>query len=278
MVKMGYVWDRTVEFLGDHASQLLPVVILALFVPTSIAGALEPLRESADQGLKLVLGLVSIAFGVLSLWAQLAIAALAVDPAIGRRMTAAATARLLPAIGIYLLLLAVVLVLCIPIGMLAVMAGVDVAAISAGQTPGPASAPGYLAIALIYGLVLGVAALFVFARLMPLSAVIVAERRGVGALGRSWSLTRGLTWRLVGVVVLYVVVATVATLAAQTVFGTVLKLVAGGEGTLTVANVITAVVVAAVSTGFSVLAAAFGGKLYAAILRSAEPAAVPAGV
>jgi len=113
--------------------------------------------------------------------------------------------------------------------------------------------------------------LFVLARLLPLTGVIVAERRGLGAYARAFRLTRGMTWKLLGVILLYAVVAWVSSLAATTVFGSILRLVAPGEGSVTVAGVLTAIAAAAVQAVFTVLAAAFCAKLYVALVRATEP-------
>ncbi|MES2339434.1 MAG: hypothetical protein V4537_15185 [Pseudomonadota bacterium] len=272
MVKMGDVWDRALEFLGDHLGVLMPLVLLGMFVPTTISGSLQELQATGGPGLKLALGIMTLAFGILSLWTQLAIVALAVDPALGRRATGVATARLLPAMGVYVLLGIAAFVLVLPAIILLAAGGFDFAAAQAGQMGATKLSAGYGLAIFLYMLVVVAAILGLGARLAPVTAVIVAERRGAGAIGRAFALTRGLTWRLIGVVVLYAVVTLVAVLAAQTVFGSILGLVAGGDGPITVARVITAIVVAAVSTGFSVIAAAFCAKLYVAILRARESA------
>lgn len=276
MVKMGTVWDRTVEFLGDNLSLIVPIALLAILVPTSISASLAPLRAGGggSGATQFVVTLLALAFAVAGLWGQLAIAALAIDPAIGRDAHRVATARLLPAIGVYVALFAAILLLLVPVGVLLFAGGVDFARLAAAE-PDLSGLPGAtMTVLAIYLFVLMVALVFVGARLAPLTPVIVAERRGPGAIARAFALSRGLTWALVGVILLYVVVAGVADLAARSVFGSVLGLLSRGEGPVTVASVITAIAAAAVQTGFTVLAAAFTARLYVAILRAhgAEPA------
>lgn len=271
MVKMGNVWDRAVEFLGDNIATLLPVVVLAVFVPMSIWNSLGVLWPTADQGLKLALVIGFLALGLTILWGYLAITALAIDPAPGGRATAIAVQRLLPAIGIYLLLFVGAMALMLPFGILLGLGGVDMAAMQTGRSV--QMPPGYGLALFAYLLVFLIVSLAVGARLAPLGGVVLTERRGVGAIVRAFRLTRGLTWKLVGVTILYVVTSQVAALAARTVFGSVLAWFDGGDGPLTVAGAVTGVVVAAVQTGFTVLAAAFCAKLYVAIRH--EPAAAP---
>ena len=67
MVKMEYVWDRTVEFLGDNLTLLLPLVLLGLFLPTSIIGSLADLQERGGDGMRLSLSVLSLGVSLLSL-------------------------------------------------------------------------------------------------------------------------------------------------------------------------------------------------------------------
>lgn len=275
MVKMGDVWDRTVEFLGDNLPEILPIALFAIFLPTSISGSLEGLQATAGRGPAIALGVLSVGLAIIQLWGQLAIAALAIDGGIGRHAGRVATARLLPAIGVYLILFVALFLLFVPAVAILVAGGVDLTALGAGDSALQQAAPGTIGIAATYMIAMAVVALFVAARLIVLTPVIVAERRGVGAFGSSFALTRGLTWKIVGVLILFAIVAIVAILAAQTVFGSILGLIAGGDGPVTVASVITAVVVAAVTTAFTVLASAFTAKLYVAVVRVRDAVAAP---
>jgi hypothetical protein len=276
-VKMGNVWDRAVEFLSDHIALILPIAIFALIVPTSITGSLQELATTGSMPVRSGLTLLGLGFAILGIWAQLAISAMAIDPEYARRATATATARLFPAIGVYLVLfLAVFLVLFAQVFVLGLAGGYDFSQIQWGQQtmqqlqlpPGLRGWVGLLF--LVEALVL----IGLLARLAPLTGVIVAERRGLGAIRRAFQLTRGLTWKLIGVVILYAVVAWVATAAAQFVFGSIMRIIAGGDGPVTVAGVVTSVVVASVGATFTVLAAAFTAKLYVATARAHEASRV----
>jgi hypothetical protein len=154
-----------------------------------------------------------------------------------------------------------------------IASGVDLSQMRAGSALRPfAAAPG---VGLWLGLTLTavmIGFLLLIVRLAPLSGLILSERRGAGAIPRAFRLTRGLTWKLVGVVILYAIVSIVAQWAAQGVFGSVLALIAGGEGPVTLAGVLTGAIVAAVQTAFTVLAAAFTAKLYLACVAREKTA------
>lgn len=275
MVRMGDVWDRTVEFLGDHLGTLLGIAILGIFAPLSILNAIGALWAMSGGVGRAALAAVFVALYVVIFWAYLAITAVALDPAGAPRAWALAARRLPAGIGVYLIMAIAVFLLTMPIGLLFALSGIDMAAMQAGVAVTPA-APGMFWAAIGYGLIFLVLLLFIAARLMPLTGVILAERRGAGAIARAWRLTRGLTWRLVGTFLLYVVVMQVAVMAVQTVFGSILRLFASGDGALNVATIVTGIVVAAVQSAFSLLAAAFAAKLYQTVMRresgtAAEP-------
>ncbi|RYY41946.1 MAG: hypothetical protein EOP59_11150 [Sphingomonadales bacterium] len=119
-------------------------------------------------------------------------------------------------------------------------------------------------------IVLAALLLWIAARLMVTTPVIVREGRWLSALRQSWKLTRGMTWRIIGVILLFALISWVSILAANTVFGSVFALIAGGDRAgVSLAGVLTSIVVAAVQTGFTVLVPAFTAKLYLALTAAA---------
>ena len=262
MVKMESVWRATSEFLSDNVAIVLPIAIAAIFVPATISQTLQPLEAQADASLQLVFALLTVAFTLLSVWAQAAIIALAIDPALGRKAGQAGLRRLPAIIGVGLVLLIALVVLALPIAIiLAIGGGGWSLAAETAQMPSATS----LALAVLYGLILLVA------------PVVVGERRGLGAIRRAWRLTRGRTATIVGLVILYAVIVIVAQLAMKTVLGSVLLLFLGDDGGISVASVLTAIGVGLVIMIFTVLQAAFLAKLYIALIDPAElNAAVPA--
>jgi hypothetical protein len=270
MVKMGTVWDRTAEFLTDNIGIVLPIALIAYFVPACINGSFAELRSTGSFELQAILTGVALLLSVLSLWGSLAIAAMtlapdAIDPgAAGRR-------RLPAALAVAIATLAATFVLALPFGVALAASGVDLQALLAHQPVTiPLATAWFLA---IYALVFAGIVLWVSARLVLFTPVIVAERRMFGALGRSWVLTRGLAWRIIGVVVLYAIVAIVAILATRLVFGSIFQLIAGPVEGLSLSGVLTSVTVAAVQTGFTMIAPVFTAKLYLAI-EAARPASM----
>ncbi len=278
MVSIGTVWDRTVDFVRGNFGSLMPVVLATQFAPTVVTGSLERLRAGSGgvTALGVVLGLLTFVATVIALWGALYLVAYAAQPR-GRETAAEArriaAARFLPLIGVSLVLLVAVAVLALPGFVLAVASGFDFTAAMNGVTMAPEQY-GALGWALLYFFVLALVALWLFARLLPLNAVVAMERRGVGAIGRAFALTRGLTLKLVGLLILYAIVAGVAVSAARFVVGGIFAIFSTGGGSITVGDVATAIAVAAVSAALALYQSAFTGKLYRAIVGDRDEADV----
>ncbi|RYE01767.1 MAG: hypothetical protein EOP61_10340 [Sphingomonadales bacterium] len=275
MVKMGTVWDRTAEFLTDNLATILPIALLAFFVPASIEGNFQAAMEGASSELILALQLVQLAFGVLTVWGMLAFTAMALENADSDHAGRLAVQRLPAALAVTIVTFAALLLLMAPIPVVLSANGVDVMAIAHGRDFDlPSGVASFVAIYLIAAAALS---LWLCARLIVATPVIVREGKWLGSLSQSWKLTRGITWRVIGVIILFVLVSWVSILAASTVFGSIFALIAGGDRAgVTLAGVLTSIVVAAVQTGFTVLIPVFTSKLYLALTAAAGLGESPA--
>lgn len=259
-VRMGTVWDGAVDVAQGRAGILAPIAAGTLFAPSVIQNAFIAYAPTAPA----LVGLVSILVALVSLWGQLQIIAVAFDPSTdAARARGQATARLLPSIGVGLVIGLIAVVAALPLVVMLVAAGMR---LTPGAITNPAlmtpPSPGVAAVAGLYALAFVLAAIALGARLMPSNAVVLNERRGVGAIARSFALTRGLTWRLIGVTILFGIVFLVATLAAQGIVGVVLRLALGPDNIAT-ATFLAAVVGAAVSATLFTLAYVFIARFYA---------------
>lgn len=268
MVSMGTVWDRATEFLSDNISAIFLLVLLTIFVPAAISQSIAPLGVlSATAAFEVQV--VSLVLSLVSLWGKIVIIALALDAAAGRESAiATANRRMLPILGILLLVGVGVVALMLPFAIALLLSGVDLkAAMTSGKPEIPPGLEGFL---FLYLLIFCVALLWLSARLVLTTPIMIMERRGMGVFLRSFKLTRRFQWKVVGVLILYGIVSVVSFLAAKLVFGSILGLIAGGDGPVTVATVLTSILVSVVLTAFSVLAAAFTGKLYLAARDARE--------
>jgi hypothetical protein len=236
-----------------------------------------PLMGSSGQVGDWALGAIVFVLALVTTWSGIAITALAFDPAAGRgSAVATANRRIAPVLGIGLVTTLAVLLLGVPIAVALGMSGLDMAAMAAGKPPTGVVNGWALGFATFYMIAFAVFLLWAYARLVLLiTPIMVMERRGLGVYGRAFVLTRGIAWKVIGVLLLYAIVSWVASAAAKTVFGSVFGLLIGGAGPITLASVLTQIAVATISTLFSVLSVAFVAKLYLAT-RDAREAIVEA--
>lgn len=257
-VRIGAVWDSTVEVLRGRAGILAGLAAIYLFVPAVVPAALGVANGGA---LPVWLGgLLSLAELALTIVALLAIAAVASDPAVGQARAQAIGWRRLGA-GLVATLAIVVLAFLALIPLAIVAAGFGLRADSASGTLDirNVSTAGLATVVVVALLVAGLA-LWCGARLLLVIPVVANEPLSLGALRRSVALTRGAGGRLVGVALLYVIVAGVVTSAATSVVGVVAGLTLG-EGA---ATLLVAATTAAVSAATAVLQGVFAARFYVA--------------
>jgi hypothetical protein len=263
MVTMSATWDRATEFLSDNPGPVAAIAGLTLFLPNVAEGIVGPLQAAAEPGGRLGLSIVSLVLSLIGVFGQTALIALALDPTLGRDGAFRTAARRFgPMIAVSVAVLAIVIALCLPPLFLVALDGIDLAAMQEGAVPN--LSPGNALLITLYLLILLPFLFWLLARLLPLGGVVVAERRGLGAIRHAFALSRGLTMKLIGVVILFCVVAGVAILATKTVIGSIARLLIDGRGTLDAPTVITAIAAALVSAIFTTLATAFVAKLYIA--------------
>lgn len=273
MVKMGTVWDRTAEFLSDNLGALTPIALFAIFTPLSILFNLVPLVQ-ASSAASYGVASVMVLLAVILRGGLLAISAMAANPDLSSHAATRLALRRLP------LLLALMVGYLIVLWLLTLPLSLTLAA--SGLTPENVQAGGSIALsigaswAIAVSLLLWIGlSIWLGARVGVLTQPIVAsENAGLRTVTRAWRLSRGLAMPIIGVVLLYMVVSMVSVLAAQLVFGSVLRLFAGGDGSISVATVLTSVAAAAVSSAFMILSNSFTAKLYVAT-RSEEERASP---
>ncbi|WP_374945061.1 glycerophosphoryl diester phosphodiesterase membrane domain-containing protein [Sphingomonas sp.] len=264
MVSMSNVWDRAMDVVRGRTGVLASIAASTLFLPALVRDAVTLLLTPGSTGFALAGGLLAIVAALIALWGQLALLAVATDPATTHAdATRQATARFPVALAVTIVAILVVMMLLVPVGVVVGLSGADFTAMGTRGTL-PDIGGGTAAFLALYALALLIAGLLIGVRLVLTNAVVLNERRGLGAFRRSWELTRGLTWRLVGVVLLYLVVIGVAVSAAQFITGAVFGLLLDSSATVAF---LAAAAAGVVTTIFSVIAAAFTAQLYVAVTQ-----------
>ncbi|WP_156361843.1 hypothetical protein [Sphingomonas sp. Leaf343] len=257
MVSMGNVWDRTVDVLRGRSSILASIAGVGILLPSVLRDVIG-LAAPTSSGLYALIGLLAL---VATVWAQLAMLAVATDPATDRaEASRLALSRLGVALGVVVLLGLAFTLLFIPAVVALAQSGVDYSTGTIDPTTIPAGLRSFLT---IYFLLFFAAAFWLGARLLLLNAVILRERLGLGAIMRSVRLTQGATWRIIGVMLLFVILLLVCAGAVQVVVGLVLRLLLGA-GSLPTITFVASLIASIVTTAFSVVAAAFTAQLYVA--------------
>lgn len=268
MVDMSNVWDRTSEFLGDNANALLPIVLIALLVPHSVSalvsGAAPPMNATLVTAIALICALVT-------LWGQLAVVALALDTDGGRSgAVGTATRSFGRTVAVMLILLAAVAIAAAPIIGVMAANGVDFSKLGSGNAALANLSAGTALFASLYGIAALIVILVVGVRLALVYPVIVAEGGVVAAIRRSWALSRGIVWKMIGVWLLFVIVYLVAAAAITSGIGTVIGLFANMQDPFSIGRIVVAILSGVVSTLFTLIVAAFSAKLYRAATAARE--------
>lgn len=274
MIRIGTVWDSTTDVLAGRAGLLAPIAAAAFLLPAVLQAAIKA-YGGGTAGAAAANGIVALLAIVPALWGQLAIIAVASDPSTTARQGGAAAGRRLPfALLAVLVLLGLVIAAALPIALLLLASGFDFAGFA--RTPGsaaPGIAPGVALAIRLYALFLAGASLWFSARTTTLLPVVLHEARGIGAIGRSLQLTRGLTVRLIGVIVLFFLTFAIAGWAARATVFVVARLLLG-EGGENTAAFLGSVAVALVNAAFAVILAVFAARLYAALHESRTPSSL----
>lgn len=268
-LSISQAWDETKARIAADGRLLLTVALAFIAIPTAIAKFAFPgegptnLPRSAEE---VVVMLIVTLIGLVG---QLALVRLAIGPSVSVGESITHAVRRTPSyVGAALLLLFALFLIAIPVGMVLTAMGMSFA-------PGAAPAPNggalfVLLLFLIVMLVLGV-------RMLVTSPVASAEGPGpIGIIRRSWRLTAGHTWRLLGFICLFLLGAGILVAVVDIVVGIIVTAALGrpdpGSVSALVAGLVMALLSAAVTTLFIVMIA----RIYVQLADdSAAEASVP---
>lgn len=263
-------WNETAEFVRREGGLLFPIAFMLVSLPNALLEALTPAApmpgRAPEAGLWLLVFPVLV---VASIVGNIAIGYLALRPgtSVGEalrrglsRMPALLAAGLLIGIVFVILvfILAIVAVMVVPGAMAAAESGI----------PGPTM----ITVLLLVALVLIPIGLYFGARLMVMTPAASAEGGGPFQLiGRSWSLTAGNVWKLVGFLVLVAIVVLVLTGAIRAVAGILFALVAGPLEHGSTSTWLVIVVMALVNMVVSAYLTTLVARIYAQLAGTGTP-------
>lgn len=248
-------WNESADFVRREARLLFPVAFLLISLPGLVLQLAMPAVERgqpAPPGPWLALLPVVLCLGLI---ATVAMSFLALRPGASVGEALRRGLRRFP-----LLLAAGLLALTGPVLAAALL-------LAAVGTDGGAAGPGADAL-LLSLLMLPLLALWV--RLILITPVAAAEDCGpLEIVRRSWALTRGHFWKLLGFLLLAAIAVLIALLAASTIGGILIVLVAGPPRPDSFAMMLALLLAALIQAAISALSATLAARIYAQL--SAAP-------
>lgn len=256
-------WNETVAFVKREGRLLFPIAFLLIALPGALLQVAMPTAPAPgtppEAGPWLLMFPVAI---VASLIGTIAICFLALRPG------ASVGEALQTGLRRFLILFAAALLIGVAAMILALPLILLVGASIAQGSPNGAMAAGAVLIALVLLCVYA----FFWVRLMLMTAVAAVEPGGpIALLSRSWTLTRGHFWKLLGFILLVLVAAIVIMFAVSILGGILVFLVAGRPDPDSLAMflllLLSALLQAILSTFFATLTA----RIYAQLAGGAAP-------
>lgn len=258
-------WDETRELFRRDGGLFVAVALALIVLPEVVVGIIAPETGAKPTGTDQFLRLLA---GLIALVGQLSLIRLALGPSttVGDAIGHGAR-RFPPAFGAILLLVLAAAIITLPLALiLGPLMGADIAHMKA-QPTGPQAT-------LVLLLVLFILALSV--RFTLLSPVASAEAAGpVAIIKRSWNLTRGHYWRLLGFVVLLLVAALALLITGSVIGGVLARLLSSGIDRFSLGALILALASGIAQGVFSVMASLMLARVYTQLAGREVEASVP---
>ena len=249
-ISIGAAYSEAASFLRREKRLLAPLVLALLILPVTVSQLIQPADPFAGaDGLQpwMVVALVAM---LVQLHGQMAVSRLAMgwNGALGEAI-ALALRRLPAALGALLLFFLLLALVLVPLNMILMLLG------SGGQgAPATNSASALTLLAM----------LFAAPRILLAPAIAAAEPMGPWALvKRSWALSHGQYWRLLGFFLLFLIASLILVGAVSAVVGTLAMLAFGAPEPLSVSRLLMSLAGGLVQGIAAALYAAMAGRIVA---------------
>jgi hypothetical protein len=258
-LSIGKAWESASRFLRRELRLVAPVALALFAIPIALAEwvspSVSPAQPSEGPG-----WLISLVVLIAALTGLMTIAGLAIGWS--GNLGSAISRAFKRVLG----LLAALALIYLPITILAVLALAMVLG-GAGITDPSQLTPELLArtpsfTTFVIGLT--VVLLLVFTRIFPMSAIAFVETGNpIGLIGRSWRLTAGHFFRLLGLLLLLLIASAIASAAVTFPAGSLAVLVAGEIAPFSLSALIVALFKGAMAAAIWAINAAITGCVYA---------------
>lgn len=265
-LSIGRAWDEAKAALSANRKLIVPVALGLVLLPAVIVSMIEPRVAPGEQPPPGAWMLVALAMVIVMLVGELAIVLLvngwrgSVGEAIGK------AARRTPTFILAALSLAVPVVLIFSV--LLALSGVGTSA------PGQIDWTNFGGMGWLVLLGCVLVLFFIAIRLLPLIAVVACEQTGpFAALKRSFALTSGHFWRLLGFLLLLMVAFLIVAVTVGAVVGGLVTLLLGQPDAWSLSLLLIALAGGLVQAGFVMVYTAMLTRIYAQL--AAPIATVP---
>ena len=269
-LSISQAWDETRDILTRDGRLYVAVALALVVLPAVVTGVINPSGVASTKN-PLWITLVSLIASLITLAGQLGLVRLALGPSVTVGGAIAHGIRRMPVyLGGALIVIAGLLVLAIPFAVVLAAMGLPLGAEASGAPPHPAT--------LIAALLFFAVACFVGVRMMMTAPVASAEPVGpVALIKRSWHLTAGHFWRLLGFLVLFFVAGMIVIFAIEAVVGIVSRLMTGPTvEPMSVSALIVALVRAVLNAALITVLAVMLARIYVQLAgRPGTEASVP---
>lgn len=258
VLSISKAWDEASHFIRRESRLLIPVALAMLAGPATLFGWYNPSGDpnQATGSLGWPLTLIIL---ILAVAGQMAIAGMAVG------WSGSVGAALMQALKRVWGVLAAALMVFLPLSVVLVLA-IAVVLGSAGITdPAQVTADTLAAVPGMSFALLAMTLIFLYfaTRLFLLTPTGMIETANpVRIISRSWRMTKGHFWRLVGTLLLVLIASLVASIAVSTVVGSAMTLIAGEARPYNLTALIVALADGVVSAAISTISAALVGRIY----------------
>jgi membrane-anchored glycerophosphoryl diester phosphodiesterase (GDPDase) len=251
---MSAVWDESAALIRRESHLLVPLALATVGIGSVISGMTQP--ETPAQGLGAI-GVIGFIVGnVFTLIGTLAMMALALMPGMSvAESLRVALARTPKMLAIAILFILAIIILMIPVGFIVALSGVSITA-----TMAPEDLPGVVVLA---ALMIGALLLYVSARLLTLSAVVVDRNPPmIDAIRSSFSSTGGIAAKIIGVLILFLVVTIVVSGAVAAISGILFGMIGKAVSAPLLGKGMTVLVTGMVSALLTIVSSIFAAMLY----------------
>ena len=260
-LSISQAWNETAAFIKQEAGLILPIALLLLAVPGAALQLAMPAPPAPGQAPELGAWLLLIPVTMIaSIIGTLAISYLALRPGTSvAEGLQVGVRRFLPVFLASLLIGLAATLIILPLAM--VLAG---GAMASGN---PAAAGGSI---VLLALLMVIVAIAFWVRLMLMTPVAAVETAGpIAIIRRSWELTKGHFWKLLGLVVLLLVVMMVVMFAVSAIVGIFVIMLAGPPEPGNTSAILLLIVSSLLSAVFSAVFVTLLARVYAQLNSSA---------